>query len=138
MGEDRSVAPFRISISLDLSDLMEDLFPQADSQVSVSSGSIVMPIDKKAASALANQAKKLAKKELLDLAGKENISLWQSAIASWMHQHQGQKVYLWQLQQALGMPLVEVWLGLLHSQAQYQWEGQGEFYREARDVWVWS
>jgi len=49
-----------------------------------------------------------------------------------MAQHQEDKVSLWQLQQALEMPLVEVWLGLLHSPQPYQWEGQGEFYREAR------
>lgn len=126
----------RQSMSLDLSDLMEDLFPLADSQVNVSSGSQVTPIDKKAAKEIARQAMKLAKKDLLELAGSENIEAWQQAIAQWMQQYQGQKVSLWQLQQALGMPLVEVWLGLLHS-PQYQWEGQGEFYREARNIWIW-
>jgi hypothetical protein len=40
------------------------------------------------------------------------------------------------LQQALGMPLVEVWLGLLHSPLPYQWEEQEEFYREAQDIWI--
>lgn len=37
----------RQSMSLDLSDMMEDLFPLADSQVNVGSGSQVTPIDKK-------------------------------------------------------------------------------------------
>ncbi|WP_146134102.1 hypothetical protein [Chlorogloea sp. CCALA 695] len=59
----------------------------------------------------------------------------QQVIASWIgQQHRGKKVSLLQLQQALGMPLVEVWLGLLHSPTPYQWEGRGEFYREAQDI----
>lgn len=116
----------RQSMTLDLSDMMEALFPAGDSQVSISSGSQVTPIDKKAAQDFANQARKLAKKDLLDLAGKENISLWQSAIAHWMQQHHGARVSLWQLQQALDMSLVEVWLGLLHSPTPYQCDGTGE------------
>ncbi|KJH70085.1 hypothetical protein [Aliterella atlantica] len=124
----------RQSMSLDLSDLMEDLFD--DAQIDVNPGSVVTLVDKKDAQAIARQARRLAKQDLLELAGKENISLWQSAIAHWMQQHQGAKVSLWQLQQTLGMPLVEVWLGLLHSPMPYQWDGQGEFYREAWDVWI--
>lgn len=115
--------------------MMEDLFPRADSQVNVSDELQVTPIDKKAARDFARQARKLVKKDLLDLAGKENIELWQSAIARWM-QHQGAKVSLLQLQQALNMPLVEIWLGLLHSPTLYRWEDRGEFYREAGDIWV--
>lgn len=126
----------RQSMSLDLSDMMEDLFPLADSQVNVGSGSQVTPIDKKTAKAIARKANALAKKDLLDLAGKENISAWQSAIAHWMQQHQGAKVSLLQLQQALNMPLVEIWLGLLHSQEFYQWDDTGEFYRAAQDIWI--
>ena len=41
-----------------------------------------------------------------------------------------------QLPQVLDMPLVEVWLGLLHSPTPYQWDGTGEFYRDARDFWI--
>ena len=64
-------------MSLDLSDMMEDLFPAEDSQVNASVGSIVTLIDKKAARVIARQAKKLAKKDLLELVGSENIELWQ-------------------------------------------------------------
>ncbi len=135
-GDDFLSGLMRQSMSLDLSDLMEDLFPAEDSQVNISGGSHVTPIDKKVAKAIARQARKLAKKDLLELAGSENIELWQQAIAFWMQQRQGHKVSLWQLQQALGMPLVEVWLGLLHSQEQYQWEGHGEFYYDAKDIWL--
>jgi hypothetical protein len=51
------------------------------------------------------------RKDLFELAEKENIPMWQSAIAHWIEQHQGAKVSLLQLQQALDMPLVEVWFG---------------------------
>ena len=72
----------------------------------------------------------------LDVAHDEDILTWCHAIALWIEQHQGEKVSLWQLQQALSMPLVEVWLGLLHSPTPYQWEQQQEFYLEARDIWI--
>jgi hypothetical protein len=78
------------------------------------------------------------RKALNNLADQENIPKWQQAIASWIGQHRGEKVSLWQLQQALGMPMVEVWLGLLHSPTPYQWDGAGEFYRDARDFWIGS
>ena len=78
------------------------------------------------------------RKALKELAEQENIPLWQNAIAQWIEQHQGEKVSLLQLQQALSMPLVEVWLGLLHSPTPYHWDGQREFYRTARDIWIGS
>jgi len=64
------------------------------------------------------------------------IELWHSRDRYWMQQHQGAKVSLLLLQQALGMPLVEIWLGLLHSSTPYQWEGTGKFYREAQNIWI--
>ncbi|WP_038021015.1 hypothetical protein [Synechocystis sp. PCC 7509] len=70
------------------------------------------------------------------MAEKENIPLWHNVIAQWIEQHRGKKVSLQQLQQALGMPLVKVWLGLLHSPTPYQWECTGDFYRDARDFWI--
>ncbi len=49
------------------------------------------------------------RKDLLELAEQENIPLWQNAISHWIRQQGSEKVSLLQLQQALGMPLVEVW-----------------------------
>lgn len=128
----------RQSMSLDLSDMMEELFPVQEQGNKPTSGSQVIAIDKKVAKEIARKANVLAKKELLTLAGKENISAWQQAIAHWMQQHQNEKISLLQLQQALSMSLVEIWLGLLHSPTPYQWEGTGEFYGEARDIWIGS
>lgn len=48
----------------------------------------------------------------------------------------GEAVSLIQLQQALGMPLVEVWLGLLLAdQGQYLLEQRGDFY-SLPGIWV--
>lgn len=124
----------RQSMSIDLTDMME-LFEDAEVS-SVSFGSVVTEIDRKEARALARKAKAEMNKALKALAEQENIPQWQNAIAHWMEQRQGKKVSLLELQQALGMPLVEVWLGLLHSPTSYSWEHSGEFYREAGNIWV--
>ncbi len=124
----------RQSMLIDLSDLMEEF--AFDTEPNPSSGSVVSVIDRTEARALARKVRAQMKKALKGLAEQEDIPKWQNAIALWMKQHQGTKISLWQLQQALRMPLVEVWLGLLHSPQPYQWEGQGEFYRDARDIWL--
>lgn len=125
----------RQSMSLDLSDMME-LLPANNIQVSpVSIGSLLEVIDRKAARLIARQERAKMKKALQALAEIENIPKWTSVIAHWSSQHQGENISLLQLQQVLGIPLVEVWLGFLHS-PQYQWEQQGKFYREARDIWL--
>jgi hypothetical protein len=68
----------------------------------------------------------------------ENVSQWTEAIAQWMKQQcNGEAISLLQLQQALGMPLVDIWLGLLLSQEQqYEWETGGDFYPEAGQIWL--
>ncbi len=121
----------RQSMSIDLSDLMEEF--AFDTEPSPSSGSVVSVIDRKEARALARKARAQMRKVLKGLAEKEDIPKWQNAIALWITQQENEKVSLLQIQQALGMPLVEVWLGLLHSPTPYQWDGQGEFYQDARD-----
>ena len=135
LNEDFLSGLMRQSMSLDLSDLMEECTFETESSPALV-GSVASVIDRKEAKAIARKARAAMRKALKELAEQENIPLWQSAIALWIGQHHGEKVSLMQLQQALGMPLVEVWLGLLHSQEQYQWEGTGEFYREARDIWI--
>ena len=125
----------RQSMSLDLSDLMEEFTFEVESSP-VITGSVVSVIDRKEAKAIARKARAAMRKALKELAEQENIPKWQQVIDQWIGQQGGKKVSLLQLQQALGMPLVEIWLGLLHSPTPYQWDGQGEFYREARDFWI--
>lgn len=135
LDEDFLSGLMRQSMSIDLSDLMEEFTFDVES-TPVSVGSVVSVLDRKEARAIARKARAAMRKALKNLAEKENIPKWQSAIAQWINQHQSEKVSLLQLQQALSMPLVEIWLGLLHSPKPYQWDGTGEFYREARDFWI--
>ncbi len=136
LGEDFLSGLMRQSMSIDLSDLMEKFaFDDVESSP-VSFSSQVALKGRKAARAIARKARAAMRKDLLELAEQENIPKWQSAIALWIEQHQGEKVSLLQLQQAIGMPLVEIWLGLLHSPTPYQWDSTKEFYREARDIWI--
>ncbi len=138
LDEDFLSGLMRQSMSIDLSDLLEEFaFDEVESNP-VSFGSQVALIDRKEARAIARQERARMRKALKELAEKENIPKWQQAIALWIGQHRGEKVSLLQLQQALGMPLVEVWLGLLHSPTLCQWESTGEFYRDVRDFWIGS
>ena len=120
LDEDFLSGLMRQSMSLDLSDLMEEFAFEIESSP-VSVASVVSVIDRKEAKAIARKARAAMRKALQELAEKENIPKWQQAIAHWIGQQGGEKVSLLQLQQALGMPLVEVWLGLLHSPTPYQW-----------------
>ena len=122
-------------MSLDLTELMEEFTFETESS-SALVGSVVSVLDRKEAKAIARKARAAMRKALKELAEQENIPKWQQAIAHWIEQHYGEKVSLEQVQQALGMPLVEVWLGLLHLPEPYQWDQQGEFYQEARDIWI--
>ena len=53
-------------------------------------------------------------------------------------QHSNRKpVSLLQLQQALKMPIIEIWLGLLLAgQEQYQWETSRDFYHAPGKLWL--
>ena len=138
LDEDFLSGLMRQSMTIDLSDLMEEFtFDDVESSP-VSMGSQVSVLDRKEARKLARKARAAMRKALKDLAEKENIPKWQSAIASWIGQHQGEKVSLQQLQQALSMPLVEVWLGVMHSPTLYQWDDTWEFYLDVRDFWIIS
>lgn len=140
----------RQSMAVDLSDLMEPALPRkcrAKSTIKARD-SVAGVVDKFAVLAMVEHLEANASSSdsslsdperkclALSVAHDEDISAWCKAISSWMQQHQGVKVSLLQLQQALDMPLVEVWLGLLHSPTPYRWDGTGEFYREARDIWL--
>lgn len=103
--------------------------------------SVVGVVDKAALLKAVEQEPELsdeaAKDKALAVAHDEDISSCQRAIAYQMQQHSGKAVSLVQLQRTLGMPLIEIWLGLLlGEQEQYQWKTGGEFYSEAREIWL--
>ena len=130
----------RQSMSIDLSDMMEKLFPEPESKprspVSAR-GTIVAPQDLDAACAIASVVPDDPKQMLVKLAGNEQVSQWSAAISEWIQQHScSERVSLLQLQQVLGLPLVEVWLGLLLSSHRYDWEQRGDFYSDAGEIWL--
>ncbi len=131
LTEDFLSGLMRQSMTIDLSDLMEDLFEKQPilTQETDEEHHIELQ-DKKKAKAIADEAGHDAKKLMLELAGKEDVPTWAAAISRWLTARSStESVSLLQLQQELGMPLVEVWLGmLLGGQDLYQWEQHGDFY----------
>ena len=130
----------RQSMSIDLSDMMEKLFPEPEPKPRSpvpARGTIVAPLDDLSANcAIVSVAPDDPKQMLVKLAGNEQVSQWSGAISVWMQQHSGgEAVSLHKLQQALGMPKVEIWLGLLLSPVhQYDWERSGDFYSDAGEI----
>jgi hypothetical protein len=132
------------SLTLDVSDLFEEPEPiqypaNRKKTSSQEEGSIIGEVDKNALLDWVDQmaaAQPLDELEMTeqirDLAHGENVEEWSKAIAHYL-QHFGSTICLPDLQQALGMPIVELWLGLLmggHSLSQ-----QGEFY-DSQTLWV--
>lgn len=138
LSEDFLSDLMRQSMSVDLSDMMEQLFPEPEAKLQSSvpaRGSLVVPLDKETAKARASQTVVDTKLMLAELAGDEQVSQWAEALAQWMQQRNGDWVSLLQLQEVLGMQLVDVWLGLLLSpEHQYEWEPREKFYSDAGEI----
>ena len=133
----------RQTMAVDLSDLIEPAPPRAHrrSKSNSKADSVAAPVDKSALLAMVEklEAKSPAselplsdeqKKQLaLASAHDEDISAWQRAISHWLRARVStEPVFLLQLQQQLGMPLVEVWLGVLHTQEPCYLKQCGDFY----------
>ncbi|MDX2243078.1 MAG: hypothetical protein NW224_20550 [Leptolyngbyaceae cyanobacterium bins.302] len=133
------------SLSLDVTDLFEEPEPmqyptnrkkKSSAQVD---GSIVGEVDKEA---LLNWVDQVAAEQLLneaqmaeqirELAHGENVEEWSEAIAQYL-QHLQSNIRLPDLQRALKMPMVELWLGLLMGG--YSLNQQGEFY-DSQTLWI--
>jgi hypothetical protein len=69
----------------------------------------------------------------LALAHDEDVSVWAGAIAQWMQQHHA-SLSLSELIQAMQMPLLDVWLGVLLGD-QFLLEQRGQFY-DLSGVWI--
>jgi hypothetical protein len=112
----------------DLGDLVETI--EADYPAERQAAPAIAPVSKDAALELADL------QTALDTAHDENVSEWGAAISlrldEWA-QSQQESVPLLELQRAVGMPLVQVWLGLLLNG--FAIEQRGEFYDTDR-VWI--
>lgn len=69
----------------------------------------------------------------LSLARDKDVSTWTRAIAHWMAEHSISTIPLVQLQQAVQMPLVQLWFALLLRE--YAIEQRGEFC-DAQQIWA--
>lgn len=145
---DDCVGLFVQSLNLDVADLFEPLeavqYPtnrQARKQAD-EDNSLVGSVDKAVLLEVVDQmleeypsTEAEFAEQLRLLAGEEDIKTWQSVIAHQIQQSNGKAVSLLQLQQVLGLPLIELWLGLLLGEQElYQWETSGEFYSKPQDI----
>jgi len=87
-------------------------------------------VDQVAADQALNEAQMA--EQIRDLAHGEHVEEWSRAIAQYL-QHLSSKIRLPDLQQALEMPMVELWLGLLMGA--YSLDQQGEFY-DSQNLWI--
>ncbi len=71
--------------------------------------------------------------EAMSLAHEEDVSAWGSTIEQWFQQENQSEIGLLQLQQAISMPLVQLWLALLLNGFTVQ--QRGDFY-QTEQVWV--
>lgn len=133
------------SLSLDVTDLFEEPEPaqyprnRKKKSLTQTNGSVVGEVDKEA---LLNWVDQMAAEQPLDeaqmaeqireLAHGENVEEWSRAIAQYLL-HLPSNICLPDLQQALEMPLVELWLGLLMGG--YSLSQQGEFY-DSQTLWI--
>jgi hypothetical protein len=113
------------SQSLNLDNLIQPAPPERRQRPS---GSIVGAVEK---SQLLAALTSLV--DSVQVAHSENVGEWSEAIARFMENTQG-PIALSELQQSLGLSLIEVWLGLLLSGSSYQLEQQGDFY--GGEVWI--
>jgi hypothetical protein len=105
---------------------LEKLQPQDSIAGEVNKSALLQVLD-----AIAEEATQ--KEEALKVAHDEDVSKWIGAIAEWMAVQQVQTVSLLELRQAIGLPLVEVWLALLLGD--YRLESRGQFY-DASQIWI--
>lgn len=71
--------------------------------------------------------------QAMGMAHDEDVSSWIETIAQWMADHQVATIQLVQLQQAVRMPLIQLWLALLLGE--FAIEQHGDFY-ETQQIWV--
>ncbi|OUL33996.1 hypothetical protein [Nostoc sp. 106C] len=128
----------RTTMHLDLDDLIEPPIPQTFkphgphqfSNTSEKGYSVVAPVEKEKVLEMLEEVRSI--EDVHKLAGDEDVQKWQNAIARYLADIQDE-ISLPQLQRALKMPIVEVWLGLLLGG--FTLEQRGDFYH-SQNVWV--
>lgn len=139
----------RQTMAVDFSDLIEPALPRAHRRSKTrfkGESSVANVVDKSAVLAMVEQMAAEAQASELPLSDEqkkqfalaaahdEDVSTWQRAIAHQIQQSNGRAVSLLQLQQALKMPLIEIWLGLLLGE--FQLERCNDFYADLEGIWI--
>ncbi len=133
----------RQTMAVDLGDLMEPIPPRKPRTKRAKSfeteeGSIVATVDKAALLAMVDQLESEAaveeerQQQVLAIAHDENVSQWIEAIDRKLQDAPDARVSFTELCWGLGMPWVEVWLGLLLGG--FELEQRGAFYQAP--IWV--
>jgi len=141
LPEDFLTGWLRQSMSIDLADLKEEGFAlepsmrQRRSPGSTSGESVAGVVDKATLLDAFEteielvEAQAGAEVGAVSVAHSEDVTAWAGAISRWLREHSATgQVSLLKLQQGLGMPLIELWLGLLLGSEGVALEQQGEFY----------
>lgn len=71
--------------------------------------------------------------QAMEIAHDEDVSAWVGAVAQWIGEQNISGISLLQLQQSVGMPLIQLWLALLLGG--FTIEQRGDFY-ETDQVWI--
>jgi len=140
LSEDFLSGLLRQSMSIDLADLKEEGFvlepvPRQRRSTGLASGeSVAGLVDKDTLLEVFDteielvEAQAEATSEAVSVAHSEDVTAWAGAIARWLQQRSSTgPVSFLELQQGVGMPLVEVWLGLL-LRGNVGLEQRGSFY----------
>ena len=125
----------RQTMAVDLTELMEPA-PVRKRRVKATSkpeGSIAAPVEKAAVLAMVKQLEAEAtQQQVLDVTHSEDVTGWAKAIALGLQSASTSTVSLTELSERLGMPWIEVWLGVLVGG--FELEQRGEFYHAP--IWV--
>lgn len=138
------------SLSLNLSELFESPLPvqYPAHRKQAAEGSSVAEVDKETLLLLADQAEQSGWEDwetanlsdfdlaaqIQHLAHDENVAQWSTSIQSFLvASGQSEGSQLFEMQQQLNMPLIELWLGLLLGG--YSLEQRGSFY-DGQSIWV--
>jgi len=149
LSEDFLTGWLRQSMSIDLADLKEEGFAlepttrQRRSSGLASEESVAGLVDKEVLLEAFDteielvEAQAGAASGAVSVAHSEDVTAWAGAIARWLQQHSSAgPVSLLELQRGVGMPLVEVWLGLLLGSEGVVLEQKEDFYSPF--IWVTS
>jgi len=126
----------RQTMAADFSDLVEPVpLRKPRTRMEKPTGSIVATVEKDAVLAMVAQMEQEAETQMqsvLKVAHSEDVSGWAGAIDRWLAQQSGEVSWS-ELEAGLGMPWVELWLGLLLGG--FRVEQRGDFYQR-ETIWV--